>query len=244
MKIRDIMSTDVVTVSPELSLHEVARILSERRFSGLPVVDDDGRCIGVVSEADVLVKQLGPKAPRRPIEWILGMRPDTEEERRRAAATAREAMTAPPITVGPDRPVRIAADLMVRHGVNRLPVVEDGKLVGIVTRADLVRAYLRLDEEIASTVRRDILEQTMLLDASAFEIEVDEGAVRISGEVDRRSTARILQKLIGLVDGVSSVDSRITWRFDDLDVEPAPSGDPEPGAASLTARERPRALHG
>lgn len=244
MRIRDIMTTDVVTVPPELSLHDVARTLNEGGFSGLPVVDGAGRCIGVVSEADVLVKQLGPQAPRRPIEWILGMRPDPEEERRRAAATAREAMSSPPVTVDPDRPVRIAADLMVRHGVNRLPVVDDGRLVGIVTRADLVRAYLRLDDEIATTIRRDIIEGTMWLDASAFDVEVDEGAVRIGGAVDRRSTARILGKLIGLVDGVSSLDNRLSWRFDDSDIEPASTGEAEPGAASLTARQRPRTMQG
>jgi CBS domain-containing protein len=243
MKIRDVMTVDVVTVTPETSLHEVARLLSERRISGLPVIDVDGRCIGVVSEADVLVKELGHPGPRRPLEWILGDRHDADELRRRAARTAREAMSAPPITIEPDRPVRIAADLMVGQRVNRLPVVEGGRLVGIVTRADLVRAYLRLDDEIVRTIREEILQHTMWLDPAAFHVEAQEGLVRIEGAVDRRSTARILEKLIGLVDGVAGVESRLTWRFDDLDVQPAADGDPEPGAASVTARERPPAMH-
>lgn len=243
MKIRDVMTADVVTVTPETSLHEVARLLSEHRVSGLPVIDLDGRCIGVVSEADVLVKELGHPGPRHPLEWILGDRRDADEIRRRAARTAREAMTSPAITVEPDRPVRVAADLMVGHRVNRLPVVDEGRLVGILTRADLVRAYLRLDEEIVRTVRDDILRHTMWLDPAAFRVGAEEGLVRIEGSVDRRSTARILEKLIGLVDGVSGVESRLTWRFDDLDIQPAPDGEAVPGAASLTARERPPAMH-
>ena len=100
MNIREVMSAPVVTVTPETSLHEVARLLSERGISGLPVLDSDGTCVGVVSEGDVLVKQLGRPAPRRPLEWLLGARPDAEEERRRSATTAREAMTAPPVTIG------------------------------------------------------------------------------------------------------------------------------------------------
>lgn len=242
MKIRDVMTADVITVGPETSLHEVARLLSERRISGLPVVDTQGRLIGVVSEADVLVKELGHPEPRHPLEWLLGDRHEAEEMRRRAARTAREAMTSPAIGIQPDRPLRIAADLMVKHRINRLPVIDDGRLVGIVTRADLVRAYLHLDEEIARTIRDEILAHTMWLDPSAFGIEVHEGLVKISGTVDRRSTARILQKLIGLVDGVAGVESHLAWRLDDEDL-PASEGEREPGAASITARERPPAMH-
>lgn len=242
MRVRDIMTVDVVTVSPETPLREVAGRMSERRISGMPVVDHAGRCIGVVSEGDVLVKEIGhPRAPR-PLDWLLGERHDPEVLRRRAARTAREAMSAPPIVIGPDRPLRIAADLMVGRRVNRLPVVESERLVGIVTRADLVRAYVRLDEEIVRTIREEILRHTMWLDPADFTIESREGLVRIEGAVDRRSTAGILTKLIGLVDGVADVESGLTWTLDDRDLEPA-AGEREPGAASLTQRERPPAMH-
>ena len=232
MKIREVMTADVVTVTPTTSLHDVAQLLADRRISGIPVVDDGGRCIGVVSEADILVKELGHPEPRRPLDWIFGDRHDPEELRRRSARTAGEAMSAPPIAVGPDRPIRMAADLMVSRRVNRLPVVEAGRLVGIVTRADLVRAYLRLDDEIVRVVRDEILRHTMWLDADAFRVEAREGLVRIAGRVDRRSTARIIAKLIGLVDGVSGVESWLGWDLDDSPVEPA----------SLTERERPPAM--
>ena len=132
---------------------------------------------------------------------------------------------------------------MVRHGVNRLPVLDTGRIVGIVTRADLVRAYLRQDAEIETAVRRDVLEHTMWLDPAAFDIRVSEGIVYLAGSVDRRSTARIVEKLIGLLEGVSAVESRLTWRFDDLDVGPDGPRVREPGAASITAREPVPDLH-
>ena len=243
MKVRDVMTTDVVTVTPTTPLREVARLLSERRVSGAPVVDEQGSCIGVISEGDLLFKEIGQPEPRTPLEWVFGSRDTAEAIRRRGARTAGEAMSAPPITIEPDMPLRVAAERMVNDGVNRLPVVENGRLVGIVTRADLVRAYLRLDREIEHTVREDILRNTMWLDPDAFEVESKEGVVRIAGTVDRRSTARIITKLVGLVDGVASVRSELRWELDDLELEPSGPTEREPGAASLTARERPPALH-
>jgi CBS domain-containing protein len=242
MKVRDVMTVDVATVTPTTPLSEVARLLGERRISGAPVVEPGGRCIGIVSEGDLLAKEIGRPAPHSPLEWVFGMQEPPGLRRRREARTAGEAMTHPPITIAPDEPLRVAAERMVRDEVNRLPVVEGDRLVGIVTRADLVRAYLRLDREIEDTVRDEILRHTMWLDPADFEVESREGLVRIGGRVDRRSTARIITKLVGLVDGVAGVDGRLSWQLDDLDLEPA-DGEREPGAASISARERPPALH-
>lgn len=237
MRVSEVMSSTLISVSPETPLRAVARLLSEHRISGVPVIED-GACIGVVSEADLLVKQLArPVSRRLPIEWILGERHDPEELRRRAATTAREAMTSPAITIGADRPLREAAATMVDRGVNRLPVVSDGRPIGIVTRSDLVRAYLRLDEEILRVIREEILHTTMWLDPDGFDLSVQEGVVHIAGTVDRQSTARIIEKLIGLVDGVSRVDCSLTWVFDDRVLQPAGDGEPEPGAASILRRE-------
>lgn len=243
MKVSDVMTAEPIGVDPETPLREVAVILSERRISGVPVVEGD-RCIGVVSEADLLPKQAGHgPSTRSPIAWLLGEPHTPDEVRRRAATTARQAMSAPPITIGPEAPVREAAALMVDRGVNRLPVVAGGRLVGIVTRADLVRAYLALDEEIARSIRRGVLRDTLWLDPDDFEIEVREGIVTIVGTVDRRSTATILEKLAALVDGVAAVRAHLDWELDDRSLEPAGDDDREPGAASLTAREHPRPLH-
>jgi CBS-domain-containing membrane protein len=244
MKVRDVMTRGVVTVPPEMSLREVARTLTEHQISGVPVVDEDGAILGVVSEADLLVKQLSrPVSRRLPLEWILGERHDPAELRRRAATTASEAMSAPAVTIDAGRPLREAAAVMIDRSVNRLPVTADGRLVGIVTRADLVRAYLRLDQEILHAVTEDVVRRTMWLDPAALDIDVRDGVVRLGGTVDRRSTARILEKLIGLVDGVALVESMLTWELDDSGIGPGGETEHEPGSASVAARERPQALH-
>jgi CBS domain-containing protein len=244
MKVTEVMSRPAITIGPDAPLADVARLLTDRAISGVPVVDDAGRCLGVLSETDLLVKQMSrPLSRRMPIEWIIGEHHDADELRRRSATTAREAMSQPPITIGADRPVREAASIMVDRDINRLPVVEDGRVIGIVTRADLVRAYLRLDDEIVAAVGDDVLRRTMWLDPTRFTIDVRGGIVRIGGRVDRRSTARILEKLIGLVDGVVAVHSDLVWELDDSHLEIAGEAEREPGAASLTARERPLPQH-
>ena len=133
----------------------------------------------------------------------------TAADRRRAAQTAVQAMSAPPVTIDADRPVREAAAVMIDRAINRLPVMSDGRLVGIVTRADLVRAYLRRDDETLRTIRDDVLHDTMWIDPDDLQVEVRDGHVRLAGIVDRRSTATIVAKLIGLVEGVDHVESRL-----------------------------------
>ena len=147
MRVAEIMTTEVLTVRPETSLKQVAEILSARGISGAPVVDEDRHVLGVVSEADIIVKErkvVPPDALHRILHRTNGM------SAKRAARTAGEAMTSPAVTVTGARRVDVAAALMLDKQVNRLPVVdEDDVLVGIVTRADLVRAFVHTDEEIA-----------------------------------------------------------------------------------------------
>jgi CBS domain-containing protein len=237
------MTREVISVAPETSLRDVARLLSEHQISGVPVVDAEGACVGVVSEGDLLLKQVSRRPPARlSLEWFLSPPPDPEERRRMTAVTAAEAMTAPALTIESDRPLREAAALMVDRSVNRLPVVSGTALVGVITRADLVRAYLGSDDEIGRAVRDDLLRHTMWLDPADFDVSVAEGIVSIAGRVDRRSTAGIVGRLIGLIDGVTEVRNGMTWRVDDSRWEP---GEPErePGAASITKRDAPRPLH-
>ena len=244
MKVRDVMTTNVVSVGPDTTLQEVARLLTERRVSGAPVVRPDGTCIGVISEADLIVKERShPVSRRGPLDWLMGDSIDPDERRRRAATQAEDAMSSPVITVEADRPLRDAADLMIERRVNRLPVVVEDRIVGIVTRADLVRAYLRVDAEIEQVIRDDILRRTMWLDPALFQVAVEEGIVDIRGRVDRRSTATILTKLIGLVDGVVAVRGALRWDLDDSKLEPSGASEREPGAASVAARDHPRPMH-
>jgi CBS domain-containing protein len=244
LKVRDVMTPGVITVGPSMPLHDVARAMAEHGISGAPVVDPAGELIGVISEGDFLLKERGRAArPKGALDRLFGRRADMADDRRLTAQTAGQAMSAPPVTIDDDRAVREAAALMIDRAINRLPVLSAGRLVGIVTRADLVRAYLRRDDETLRTIREEVLHDTMWIDPDDLQVEVTDGHVRLAGSVDRRSTATILEKLIGLVDGVDRVHNDLRWRFDDTKLAPPP-GDSEPGAASLIARERPRSLHG
>jgi CBS domain-containing protein len=222
MLVRDMMTTTVVTATPETPLKEVARRMVERAVSGIPVVEADGRVIGVVSEADFLVKERGAEAiHRRPLAWLFGESRATRHAIEKVeAVVARDAMTSPAITIAADRSVRDAADLMIERRVNRLPVVDEaGGLVGIVTRADIVRAFVRPDQELARVIRTDILERSLWIDPHEIELSVSRGIVSVKGALDRRSTAEVLEELIGRVDGVVAVDADLTWRLDDSKVE-------------------------
>ena len=138
MKVKEIMSSEVVTVAEGTSLKEVAEILAERRISGLPVLDDEGFVVGVVSEADILFKERGPSTRKGVFAWLLD-RYGYEGQLKLEARVAGEAMTAPAIVIEPQRPVAEAAHVMLERRVNRLPVVDRGKVVGIISIRDLTR---------------------------------------------------------------------------------------------------------
>jgi CBS domain-containing protein len=123
-----------------------------------------------------------------------------------------DAMTIPPVTIGPHRTLRAAATLMLDRQVNRLPVVDDGKLVGILTRADLVRAFARPDDEIKREIEHDVLSTALWLDSADVGVTVDDGDVTLVGQVERRMDAELAVDLVERVAGVVSVDSRLTWR--------------------------------
>jgi len=209
----DVMTRDVVSVTPETPLKDVAAVLVARGISGLPVCDADGAVVGVLSEADLLVKQGGsPERSGGLFAWLVetASAPDLAKLR---AHTAGEAMTAPAITVDAGDPVSEAARTMVSLGVNRLPVVEDGRLVGIVTRADLVRLFTRSDEEIARDIRHDVVKRLWIA-PERIEVEVEQGEVVLRGEAETEVEAELLLKRIPLVAGVVGVRSELSWAVD------------------------------
>ncbi|HEY7560636.1 MAG TPA: CBS domain-containing protein [Gaiellaceae bacterium] len=213
------MSRDVVTVSPQTPLKEAAELLAEHRISGVPVVDEEG-VVGVLSEADIVARSTGSRESRSLIREFLSPRnPEPEVEATRAG----EAMTSPAITIPLERTVAEAARVMVERGVNRLPVVDGSQLVGIVTRADLVRAFVRPDDELEREIREDVAEGALWIDPSQLEIGVADGAVTLAGEVERRVDADLLERLAAAVPGVVSVRSELKWRLDEPKL---PSGDP------------------
>jgi CBS domain-containing protein len=216
MKVKDLMTRDVVTVGPEASLKEVAKRLVEHGISGMPVCDQEGRILGVISEGDLLYKERG-RIERRggPLAWLVDGTPYAEVAKAQAHA-AREAMTAPAITIGPERPAAAAARLMVEKGVNRLPVVSNaGTLLGIVTRADLVRAFTRSDAEIAEEIREDVLKRALWVDPGTVEITVRDGEVELAGQLETEADVAVLEQLVEKIPGVVAVRSRVTHRADE-----------------------------
>ena len=214
MKVEDVMTREVRTVSPETTLKDVAETLAELRISGLPVVEG-GVVVGVVSEGDILAKERGRAPDRR--RGLLGflLEGPSEAEAKLKARTAGEAMTSPAITIAGWKPLAEAAALMIDERVNRLPVVDvRGGLLGIVTRADLVRAFVRSDEAIAAEIRDDVVLHALWITPERVVVSVDDGAVTICGNVETKDDAELLAEFARRVPGVVSVDSRLTWEFD------------------------------
>lgn len=215
MKVGDLMTRDWVAARPQMPLKDVAELLVQRGISGMPVIDDETRVVGVVSEGDVLFQERGPiERRRRPLAWLIAGR-EEDAMAKSEARTAGEAMTSPAVTIAPFQPAAAAARLMVEKAVNRLPVVDDnGKLLGIVTRADLVRAFARSDDEIAREIS-DSVERVLWVSPNAIQVRVSEGEVELDGELERRTDVVVLEHLVEKIPGVVSLRSRVTHRIDD-----------------------------
>jgi CBS domain-containing protein len=210
VKVRDLMTRNVLTLTAETPLRRAAELLARERISGAPVVDDAGRVVGVLSEADVLVKA-SAVAPRSGLlGWLL--EPATDYHDKIAATRVEEAMSAPVVTIAPDRGVHEAASLMIDESVNRLPVIEDRELVGIVTRADIVRAFTRTDAQIADEIRGEILERTLWVEPGKVTMQVVDGAVLLAGELESEADAELLPVLVARVPGVVSVRASLRAR--------------------------------
>ena len=217
MRVQDVMTIEVVTARPSTSLKDVAAELSRRRISGMPVVDDTGRIVGVVSEADILAKEQ-PEGEHHSSRFARLLHRDDGGERasRFDAAVVSEAMTSPATTIEGHMPAAIAAQQMTERGINRLPVVQQGRLVGIVTRADLVRAFARSDEEITAEVREIVaLQQELWRDEQPLEVTIAGGEVTLAGRVRTREEASLLAEMVRTVPGVVGVRASLTWSEED-----------------------------
>lgn len=215
MRVEDAMTTEVLTVQPDTPLKEAAEILTQRRISGLPVLDPQHRVVGVLSEGDILFKEAGGNERKGFLERLLTASAP-ELDLKLAARTVGEAMSAPALTIGPKRQLSEAASTMIDEGVNRLPVIDnDGKLVGIVSRADLVRAFVRSDAEIAKEIRNDVLQRTLWIEPDAIEIAVEHGEVRLAGQVETKADAELIPSYVQRVPGVVSVLSKLRWEQGD-----------------------------
>jgi CBS domain-containing protein len=214
--VRDVMTTEVVAVQPWTPFREIVNRLAKHRISAAPVLDAEGNVLGVVTEADLLLKQEHPDLELNvPLVWSRRRRLEREKA---AAVVAGNLMTTPAVTVPPTATVTEAARRMHAAGVKRLPVVDEaGRLVGIVSRADLLKVFTRPD----NAIRRDIMEEVIvgdfMMDPSRFFIHVDDGVVVLQGRVERRSLIPYVVRAVHGVEGVVRVEDRLTFDVDDHD---------------------------
>lgn len=212
--VQDVMTTDVVTVGPDTPFTMVARILTERRLNALPVVDEFGELTGIVSMSDLLHKEGHKDDP----EGLFAFSHRARVSRTKAAGnTVAEVMTTSPVVVTPTNTLVMAAKTMARREVRQLPVVdESGRLVGIVSRTDLVRAFLRPDERIRDDVETELRgSRTTWVDLDGIDVEVHDGVVTLRGDVERRSAVDVAVRTAYRVDGVVDVRNKIRYSFDD-----------------------------
>jgi len=206
--VSDVMTRRVIALREDAHYKDIVTALRHYRVSACPVIDDGGRVIGVVSEADLLYKQTDPEMPIGLIRlnWRL------HEQTKATAVTASELMTSPPIVIDPSASIRTAARTMQDKQVKRLPVARaDGRLVGIVTRSDVLSVFERLDADIWDEVAKVILDEEFGLDPDNFDVTVGSGVVTISGGIDRRDIALRLLARIRHAEGVVGIRDRLSY---------------------------------
>ena len=215
--VKDVMTSDVVVVARSARFKDVARLMALYGVSALPVVDDHERLAGIISEADLLLKEEDGEREIPLIETTKRRR----ERRKAEGVLASELMTTPVVWIGPDAHVRDAARLMHREQVKRLPVVdEEGRVIGIVSRRDLLKVFLRTDEDIEAEVRQDVLKRALWMDPGALGVEVRGGVVSLHGKVERASLIPVLVSIVRGLDGVVDVEHDLTYEFDDTHLRP------------------------
>jgi CBS domain-containing protein len=209
--VRDVMTASVVAVRGDTSFKDLAVLLGSSRVSAFPVVDETDRVLGVVSEADMLIKE-ADQASHPGLSAGLRRRGDHE---RAAAVTAGELMTRCPVTIGPDEPVEKAAFLMYDRGIKRLPVVDGtGHLIGIVSRADVLSVYARPDDDIWREVTDQVILRTFLVDPTRFDVAVQSGIVTLSGRPETDQVGQEIVDAVSRVQGVVTIRDRLEYAHD------------------------------
>ena len=218
--VSDLMTHSVHRVHADTPFKEIAKMLADHDITAVPVVDADDRPLGVVSEADLLRREAAlPDAA-----GLLAILDIPPLEPGKAPTTADGLMSAPVVVARPDWTVVQAARIMDHHGVKRLPVVDDtGRLVGIVSRSDLLRIFLRRDHLIREEISGDILARTLGISADEVSVDVTDGRVNLRGTVERRSLVPVVMRLCEGVDGVVEVTGSLDYRTDEAAAVRPPS---------------------
>jgi len=197
MHVRDLMTTDVVAVAPSTTVRDAARMMFRYRVSGLPVVDPDDHLLGIITEGDFLAMEVE--------------RADTGA----AAELVEQVMSHSVLTVGPDLEIIEAARFMHTNDVKRVVVVEDERMVGIISRFDVVAGFTRPDDLIEDEIREDLIRRVLFVDPETVDVVVSNGVVTLFGKIGTRTEVRLMEELTRRLDGVVDVDNKLHWMIED-----------------------------
>jgi len=227
VRVQDLMTGEVLTVGRDAALKEAARRMIEAGVSGLVVTDASGNIEGVITEADFVKAESGRRAAKRArlLRWF-----SHEEDPLSAERRVEDVMTADVITLGPQADHAEAARVMRKSDIKRIPIVDDdGRLIGIVSRSDILRAFVRPDADIIAEIKNQLMAHVLWIDPKRVKVGSADGNVTISGRLETKSDAVLLAEMIGRLDGVVSIRSDLTWDVDNTKMEMVPPP-PGPGA--------------
>jgi CBS-domain-containing membrane protein len=212
--VENVMTRDVVCARKDTPYKKLVELLATRRVSAVPVVDDRRHVLGIVSEADLLLKQ---EKPARQLARVLSARRRRLERAKAKATVAAELMSQPAITIGAQATLTEAARRLHAGGIKRLPVIDAvGRLVGIVSRVDLLKTFLRSDEELQEEIVEDVIFGDLFMAPNRFDVHVRDGVVALQGRCERRSLIPTVVRAVAAVEGVVRVENRLGYDVDDL----------------------------
>lgn len=216
---REIMTRPVITVTRDTPIRDIVTLMLRHRISGLPVVDDGGRLVGIVTETDLVYKEDTIQARPPVIPWqgrSLWLERRIGRHGKVEATTAGALMTDNVITATEETGIRELAHLMVAHDINRIPILQDGRVVGIVTRADILKVFTRSDDALVSAARDAILHD-LVIDPGRLEITSVNGVLSIAGQLDLRTERDLVINCLRSIDGVAGVNTdQLRYRIDNL----------------------------
>lgn len=217
MKVEEIMTKDVIAVSPKTPVHEAAELMVDHAISGLPVVDDDGKVVGIVSEGDLILRE----KPRERTPWWRAFFGDAErlalEYRKAHGTTVEEVMTRSLITVSPDLPIESAALVLDQHRIRRVPVLADGRLVGIVSRGDLIKVLSRApapaggppsDDRLVREMRARLAQEPWISNRGIV-VQAKDGVIALWGLVLTEAEKSALETMARTIEGAKGVESHL-----------------------------------
>jgi CBS domain-containing protein len=212
--VADVMTRRVHVATPMTPFKLLVRLIEENRISAVPIVDQHGVPIGVVSESDLLMKER--RGELEASTDLLHRRRHQKERAKADGLVAADVMSSPPITIRGGSRLVEAARVMQERNVRRLVVVDErGKIAGIVSRSDLLQVFLRSDEDVREEIVDGLIPTLMLGVAEPIGVEVRYNVVTLEGDVDRKSDVEILSRLTKEVDGVVGVINKLSYRWDD-----------------------------